>query len=291
MDQEHAKNNQLQTEFKLLEAKFKRLGEESTTQASVIKEQEETIRTLREGLAAEKSLLVEKKKKWKGRIAELLDEIERRKESVMSLDNKVTNYEQITVNQDVMLTEEKEKILIVESNLSILKSQLDEAKKEAFAYQEKTQAQETELAELSVRLQYEARGASEMKATIDQLKAELVEKDKALDQLRKEGKTKREKLITTKDAEIARLAQDNLDIKSTLSKAEGRGVELETALDDINYKFEDTLRQLNIAEIKLTELVKEKELVVELKSVLAERDREIQQKREIINVERHYPET
>lgn len=291
MDQEHAKNNQLQTEFKLLEAKFKRLGEESTTQASVIKEQEETIRTLREGLAAEKSLLVEKKKKWKGRIAELLDEIERRKESVMSLDNKVTNYEQITVNQDVMLTEEKEKILIVESNLSILKSQLDEAKKEAFAYQEKTQAQETELAELSVRLQYEARGASEMKATIDQLKAELVEKDKALDQLRKEGKTKREQLISTKDAEIARLAQDNLDIKSTLSKAEGRGVELETALDDINYKFEDTLRQLNIAEIKLTELVKEKELVVELKSVLAERDREIQQKREIINVERHYPET
>jgi chromosome segregation protein len=291
VDQEHAKNNQLQTEFKLLEAKFKRLGEESTTQASVIKEQEEIIRTLREGLAAEKSLLVEKKKKWKGRIAELLDEIERRKESVMSLDNKVTNYEQITVNQDVMLTEEKEKILIVESNLSILKSQLDEAKKEAFAYQEKTQAQETELAELSVRLQYEARGASEMKATIDQLKAELVEKDKALDQLRKEGKTKREKLITTKDAEIARLAQDNLDIKSTLSKAEGRGVELETALDDINYKFEDTLRQLNIAEIKLTELVKEKELVVELKSVLAERDREIQQKREIINVERHYPET
>jgi chromosome segregation ATPase len=284
LDEEISKNNQLQTEFRLLEVSHRRLGEESVDQASIIKEQEEAIRTLREGLAAEKNLLVEKKKKWKGRIADLMGEIERIKENAITLDNKVTNYEQLTVNQDAMISEEKEKILTVENNLSMLKSQLDEARKEALANQEKTQTQETELAELSVRLQYEVRAANDMKATIDELKAELTEKDKAIDELRKEGKKKREKLTSTKDAEISRLSQDNLDLKSALSKAEGRGVELEAALEDIKYKFEDTLRQLNIAEIKLTELVKEKEMVVELKSLLAEKDREIQQKREIINV-------
>lgn len=95
-------------------------------------------------------------------------------------------------------------------------------------------------------------------------------------------------MVVTKDAEISKLTQENSELKSLLSKAEGRVLELETNLDDLKDKFDDTLRQLNIAEVKLTDLVKEKELVLELKTCLGEKDREIDQKREYINVRSFY---
>lgn len=284
LEAEQDKNSELQTSFKLLEASTKRLTEDFEKTVTLCKEKDDTNKILKEQLAAEKNLLVEKKTKWKARIADLTQDIEKMKESNITLDNRASNFEQLAVNQDAMLNEEKEKIQSVESNLSMLKSQLDEARKEALANQEKTQAQETELAELTVRLQYEARAAIEMKSSIDQLKADLQEKDKTIEEIRKEAKKKREKLISTKDTEIGRITQENNELKGVLAKSEGRCAELEAALDDVKDKFEDTLRQLNIAEIKLTELVKEKELVMELKSCLSEKDRDIHQKRDYVTV-------
>lgn len=284
LEEEQEKNHQMVTQQKLVEAQMKRIVDDSTAQSALIKENDETIRVLRQQLVAEKSLLIEKKQKWKGRINELMTEIERMKENNITLDNRASSYEQITVNQDALLTEEKEKIMAVENNLSMLKSQLDEARREALASQEKNQTQENELTELTVRFQYETRAANELKTQIDELKTVIHEKEKSIEELRKETKKKRDKLTVTKDTEIAKLTNENSDLKSHISKAEGRVFELESTLGDLKDKLDDTLRQLNIAEIKLSDLVKEKELVVELKTCLGEKDREIHQKREYINV-------
>lgn len=288
LEEEQEKNQQLITQQKLHEVQTKRIVEDSVNQGTLIKEQEETIRVLKANLSAEKELLVEKKKKWKGRINDLMVEIEKMKESNITLDNKVNNYEQLTVNQDALLTEEKDKIMTIENNLALMQVELDKSRKEAVAHQEKIQTQETELAELTVRFQYETRAAMELKTTIDELKAVILEKEKTLEETKKENKKKREKMVVTKDAEISKLTQENSELKSLLSKAEGRVLELETNLDDLKDKFDDTLRQLNIAEVKLTDLVKEKELVLELKTCLGEKDREIDQKREYINVRSFY---
>ena len=284
VEEEQGKNFELQTKYKLLESSSQRQGDQSSKQIEIIQEYEENIRILKEGITSEKNQLIEKKRKWKSRINDLQIELEKQKESNITLDNRVNNYEQLTVNQDTMLTEEKEKIYTVESNLSILKNQLDEARKEALQNQEKTQGQETEIAELTVTLQYEARAATDIKAANEQLKTELQEKEKTISEIRKENKKKRETIIATKDAEINRITKECTDTKVNLVRVEGRAAELESTLDDIKDKFDDTLRQLNIAEIKLTELVKEKELVVELKSSSNDKDKDIQQKRDYINV-------
>ena len=69
-----------------------------------------------------------------------------------------------------------------------------------------------------------------------------------------------------------------------LNKAESRIQDLESALDDLKDKLDETLRQLNLAEIKLGDLVREKELVVELKSSVGDKDRDIDSKRDYIIV-------
>lgn len=279
-EEEGEKMHHLDTEFKLLHANFRRTSEENERQGMQIQDLEGDLKSTRDNLAQQIELLATKKSKWKGRITALQADLDKMKEENINLSNQVAHYEKLTLSQDNMITEEKEKIIAVEEKLENLKSQLEEAKKEAAANHEKTSAQESELAEMTVRLQYETRGNIDLKKEIENLKLELAEKDGKMEELRKEHRKKKEKIIATKDQEINAIRAQNDDLKATNSKNEARVNELENTMEEMRTKLEDTLRQLGLCEVKISELVREKEAVIELKAIVEEKDRELEDKRD-----------
>jgi chromosome segregation ATPase len=290
LQEEQEKYHDIHTQFKLQEASSKRVNEEFQKQSETIKDQDKQIKDLKNGVITEKDLLMEKKEKWRQRFCELQSEIDGLKEQNISLENRATSYEQLTVSQDALLTEEKQKIRTIEHNLTILRSQLDDARNEAINNQERTQAQETELTEVTVRLQYETGKVQELKSTIEKLTADLQQKDKAMEDFKIDQKQKRDALLDSKNDEIAKLLQVQSQLKSDVEKSEYRCREFESALEDTRYKLDDSIKQLNIAEIKLTDLVKEKELVMELKSVISDRERDLDMKKDYSVVRSSYIE-
>lgn len=274
------KYHDLDTKLKLMEVDYKRTDEEAQKHAIIAKQQAEEIKELKKAVDAEKDILAEKKLKWKNRFVELEAEIDRLKEQNITLENKLANYEQLTASQDTLLTEEREKMQTVEGNLSILRNQLDEARKEAIANQEKSQVQETELAEMTVRLQYEVRNANELKNNVEKLTGELQERDLKMEELKKDHRKKKDNIIATKNAEISKATQELSEAKSALQRSEARCSDLEASLEEVKERFDDTMKQLNIAEVRLTELVKEKETVLELKSALNDKGKDLDSKRE-----------
>lgn len=290
LQEEQEKYHDIHTQFKLQEASSKRVNEEFQKQSETIKDQDKQIKDLKNGVITEKDLLMEKKEKWRRRFGELQSEIDGLKEQNISLENRATSYEQLTVSQDALLTEEKQKIRTIEHNLTILRSQLDDARNEAINNQERTQAQETELTEVTVRLQYETGKVQELKSTIEKLAADLQQKDKAMEDFKIEQKQKRDIPLASKNDEIAKLLRAQSQLKSDVEKSEYRCREFESALEDTRYKLDDSMKQLNIAEIKLTDLVKEKELVMELKSVISDREKDLDMKKDYSVVRATYIE-
>lgn len=270
----------LETQYKLLEAASARGAGEQERQRLLSKRFESEIKDLRDMLAMEKAGAADKKQRWRQKNEQLQAELDKLKEQNGTLQGQVSDLQQLSVNQDNLITEEKEKQQNLEEKLEDLKRQLDDARKELAAANEKNAGQDTELAEVSVRLQYETKNGLDLKKEIDRLRAELADKDLKMEEFKKEARKKRDKLLAGKDAEIARLQQENNDLKSNLAKAEARIADLESMIEELKDKLEDTLRQLNIAEIKLGDLVREKELVLELKTNMNDRDREIDQKRD-----------
>ncbi len=279
----------LETQYKILEASSAKGAGEQERQRLTSKRYENEIKDLRDMLAMEKANAAEKKQRMKQKNEQLQAELDKLKEQNAALQSQVTNFEQLTVSQDNMITEEKEKQQALEEKIDEIKKQLDDVRKELAAALEKIAAQDTELAELAVRLQYETKNGLDLKKEIERLRGELADKDLKMDEAKKDARKKRDKLLAAKDTELAKLQHENNDLKSALAKSNARISELESVIDELKDKLEDTLRQLNIAEIKLGDLVREKELVLELKSNMSDRDRDLDQKREytivtIINI-------
>lgn len=280
LDTESRKFNQLEGDFKIYQVTAAMVKEEKEKQDTILQEQDKEIRDLKNALEEQRALLDEKKRKWKAKIEVHDSEIDRLKEMNTTLTNQISNYEQVTVSQDAVITEEKEKFAAVEERLEILKSQLEEAKREAVMNQEKTAAQETELAELMIKLQYETKAVKDFKTECELLKTEMAEREAKYTEDKKEAKKKKEKALALKDADIEALKQQNNELKTALVKSDNRVVDLEAGVEELRERLDDSLKQLNVAEVKLSELVKEKELVLELRAEISEYEKEMEEKRE-----------
>ena len=144
---------------------------------------------------------------------------------------------------------------------------------------------EAEISELNVRLEYETAGKAEYKDRLETLTTELIEKEKSFELQKQELRGLNERTLMESEEELKEIIAENNELKGLLSKSEERVAQLEAVLEQMKTKIEDTTHQLTATEGEVAGLMRDRDQLAEVKTLLAEREKELDARREGINVD------
>lgn len=284
IDKERKEKQALETEFKLFQSESKRNDIDSEKHIDVIKQFENENMDLRELLNNEKQLLLEKRNHWKGKKEAFRAEIDKLKETNTSITSKISHYEQMIGNLEAANNEEREKMNAVESNIDAIRRDLEDAKRDAKASQEKSSSDDAQIIQLSMKLEFESKTNDELRNGIEELKRSLTEQAETHERKKKERKEKERRAQQEKDQLIARLEEDKKELRDEVNSLMQQGGDLEYHHGILRQKYEETLNELRLSEVKLSDYVKVQESLIELRVQLADKDKDIGGLRELVIV-------
>lgn len=286
IDKERKEKQALETEFKLFQSESKRNDIDAEKHIDIIKQYEMENMDLRDLLNNEKQLLLEKRNHWKGKKEAFRSEIDKLKETNNSFTNKISHYEQMISNLEAANSDERDKMNTVENNIDVIRRDLEDAKKEAKAAQEKSNADDSQIIQLSMKLEFESKTNDELRGTIEDLKRALTEQAETYEKKKKERKEKERRTCQEQEQLIAKLEEEKKGLRDEICGLMQQGADLEYHHGLLKQKYDDTFNDLRLAEVKLSDYVKTQESLMEQRLQLSERDKEIAGLRELVIVGR-----
>lgn len=282
---ETAAKADLSLSFKLLESENARITKENLSLSTRLAESTAAAAKLQSQLETNAQEQRHKKEKQRQETTALQEEKERYREQVGVLRARLEEGERTVKEREDRIHLESERADKAEQTAQKTREEADGWRRALEETKDAAAKLEAELSELTVRLEYESAGKQEYRERLETLTTELIEKEKSFELQKQELRTLNERALLEGEEELKEVLAEHSEAKGLLAKAEERVAQLEAVLEQMKTKIEDTTHQLTATEGEVSGLMRDREQLSELKTILAEREKELELRRQETTVD------
>lgn len=282
---ETAAKSELSLSFKLQESENTRLSKDTATLSTRLAELSASAARLQTQFDTAAQEYKHKKDKHRQETHALQEEKERYREQVGVLRARLEESERTIKERDERVRDEAERADKAEQREAKARDETDAWRRALEETKENCGKMEAEISELNVRLEYETAGKADYKDRLETLTNELIEKEKSFELQKQELRGLNERTLLESEEELKEIIGENNELKGLLSKSEERVAQLEAVLEQMKTKIEDTTHQLTATEGEVGGLMRDRDQLAEVKALLAEREKELDSRREGMNVD------